>query len=222
MNPLRLLYVLALPLLALCTANLALAPEELKHLEGDPEVTHFAQFSIGLQKSETELEHLGDLKFALFGSVVPITVANFITSIEQEINGYTNSIIHRVVKGVIAQGGFLKKVAWKEYEPIAYERFPCENFQILHNKPGRISLASTQDDTNGMSFFISIPQSTLYFDNKYVVFGQLVLGFDVLQQISETPVNGETPIGEIVITKSVYMDPSSVPMVMDFGAVTGE
>ncbi|KAM9923931.1 hypothetical protein OXX59_004879 [Metschnikowia pulcherrima] len=221
MNPLRFLHFLVFPLLALCGWNYALTADELKHVEGDPLVTHFVTFDVNIYKTATEVEHLGELKFALFGELLPITAAAFITKTEQQTNGYTGSTLHRVVKNTIIQGGYLTKNAWKEYSPIPFEKFPCENFDILHNKPGRISLASTGGNTNGASFFISTGPSTPFFDKKYVAFGQLINGFDVMKKINDVPLDGETPKVEIVIDKASYVD-LSVPMVIDFKAVTKE
>lgn len=222
MNPLRFLSFFLLPLLALCASNMALTAEEQKHVEGDPVVTHFVIFDVSIYKSATEVENLGAMKFALFGELLPITVANFITKTEQTIDGYTNSVLHRVVKDAIIQGGYLKREAWKEYDVIKYDKFPCENFDIRHNKAGRLSLANTGGDTNGCLFFISTSRDTSFFDKKYVAFGQLVLGFDVMKRLNEVKLNGETPVDELVITRAVYTDPSSIPMVLDFSAVTAE
>ncbi|GEQ68104.1 hypothetical protein JCM33374_g1771 [Metschnikowia sp. JCM 33374] len=223
MNPLRFLLFLALPLLALAASNLNnyMTPEEFKHVHDDPEVTHFVTFDVTIYKSETDFEHLGKLKFALFGEHLPVTVANFLTKTEQSTYGYPKSLLHRVVKNTIIQGGYLWRAGYQDYTPVQYEKFPCENFDVLHNKAGRISLANTGGNTNGASFFISTGASTPFFDGKYVSFGQLINGFDVMNKINEVQLNGETPVHEVVITEADYTD-LSVPMVMDFRTVTAE
>lgn len=56
-------------------------------------------------------------------------------------------------------------------------------------------------DTNGCQFFITV-QADPRFDNKHVVFGQVVEGMDIVHMINNTKTNSaEKPLMDVVITQ---------------------
>ncbi|XP_047415619.1 probable inactive peptidyl-prolyl cis-trans isomerase-like 6 isoform X2 [Sciurus carolinensis] len=87
---------------------------------------------------------------------------------------YKGSIFHRVVQNGWIQGG-------------------DENFSIPHNKRGVLGMVNQGHHTNGSQFYITL-QATPYLDRKYVAFGQLIEGTDVLQQLELVPTENERPI----------------------------
>lgn len=61
-------------------------------------------------------------------------------------------------------------------------RVQDENFKHTHTKRGIISMANQGKNTNSSQFFILFaPQSSL--DKRHVVFGEVVEGFDCLDEI---------------------------------------
>jgi len=117
----------------------------------------------------------GNLVLELFASDVPNTVNNFVSLAREGF--YDGLTFHRVIPGFMAQGGC----------PIGdgtggpgYQ-FDDEITEHTH-VAGALSMANSGPNTNGSQFFITYtPQHHL--DGHHSVFGQLVEGMDVLEQI---------------------------------------
>lgn len=78
--------------------------------ERDLEFTHYVTFDISVGD-----EDAGQLKFGLYGRVVPKTVENFYqlskgtTEVQGAKRAYAGSIFHRVIKQFMIQGGDITK-----------------------------------------------------------------------------------------------------------------
>ena len=131
----------------------------------------------------------GNLVLELFAKDVPITVNNFVFLASEGF--YDGTTFHRVIPGFMAQGG--DPTGTGRGNPGYY--FADEFSQYTH-VAGALSMANSGSDTNGCQFFITYtPQHQL--DGKHSVFGQLIEGVDVLQEIRQ----GDT-ITRIVIEES--------------------
>lgn len=184
MQLLFLLFVLAWTALAQPIA-LDLTKDEISHLANDPEVSHKVSFTV-TKTSKSAEEEVGKLVFAMFGSVVPKTVDNFIgLATLAKGYGYKNTLFHRIIKNFVVQGGdFERADGTGGYSIYNKGLFEDENFSLKHNKKGRLSMANAGRDTNGAQFFVLTGDSALSLDGKHVVFGQLILGFDVLEKMN--------------------------------------
>lgn len=190
---------------ALClaaVAGLTLSAEQLKHLKDDPKVTHIVSFDIASIDLKNKIEPIGTLELALFGEKAPITVANFVEKAQSQINGYQNSIFHRIVQDFVIQGGNLMRTS-SGYKPIEFTVFDDEPFLLKHNKQGRLSMANSGPNTNGCQFFITTAKPTPHLDGIHVVFGQLVLGFEALDILNHVETLDSKPVNDITITRSV-------------------
>ncbi|CEP23425.1 unnamed protein product [Cyberlindnera jadinii] len=165
----------------------------------DPPITHYVYFSV--QQGE---DLLGTIKIGLFGSVVPKTVKNFYTLATDGVDGkgYKDTIFHRVIKDFMIQGGDFDKFDGTGGSSIYGPKFADENFNLKHDRVGRVSMANSGKDTNGSQFFITTA-ITSWLNGKHVVFGEVVEGYDVVDKIQGSDTDShDKPTSQIKIIES--------------------
>ncbi len=132
---------------------------------------------------------LGDIKVKLFADKAPITVSNFLAYADSGF--YNGTIFHRVIDNFMVQGGGLtRSMEEKDGRPAIKN----EATNGLKNKRGTLAMARTSDvDSATSQFFINVVDNG-FLDNKgtqpmafgYCVFGEVVSGMDVVDQIRKT------------------------------------
>ncbi|MFJ5770192.1 peptidylprolyl isomerase [Psychrobacillus sp. NPDC093180] len=166
---------------------------------------------------------MGDLKIKLFPEYAPKTVENFLTHAE---NGYYDGIIfHRVIQDFMIQGGDPTGTGMGG-ESIYGEEFEDEFSMNLFNIRGALSMANAGANTNGSQFFIvqaTQPPATVeqlteggwpkeiaeayaknggtpHLDQKHTVFGQVIEGMDVVDQVAAVETGAQDkPVKDITI-----------------------
>lgn len=155
----------------------------------------------------------GTFELELFADLMPVTTGNFIALAESGF--YNDTKFHRVIDGFMIQGGDPNSKG--NDESIYGTGGPSKNVQDefvadekLSNTRGTIAMANTgQPNSGGSQFFINLVDNTgLDFDkppftSKHPVFGRVIKGMEVVDQIGGV----ETKTGDIptdpVIVESV-------------------
>ena len=165
-------------------------------------------------KKATMETSMGTITLELDDAKAPETVANFVQYAKD--GHYDGTIFHRVIDGFMIQGGgFTKDMNQKETrEPIRNEAM-----NGLKNLRGTIAMARTMVvDSATSQFFINLVDNAfLDFQNPtpqgfgYAVFGRVVDGMDVVDQIAKvkTGFSGphqNVPEEAIVIKKVAVSD----------------
>ena len=109
----------------------------------------------------------GDINLELYGTQTPYTVANFVNLAKR---GYYDGLnFHRVIDNFMIQGGC----------PFGTGRGgPGYKFQdefvkeLVHDRPGILSMANAGRNTNGSQFFITHVK-TPWLNGKHTVFGSV-------------------------------------------------
>nr|XP_021503064.1 NK-tumor recognition protein isoform X3 [Meriones unguiculatus] len=129
--------------------------------------------------------------FQLFSDICPKTCKNFLCLCSGEkglgkTTGkklcYKGSTFHRVVKNFMIQGGDFSEGNGKGGESIYGGYFKDENFILKHDRAFLLSMANRGKHTNGSQFFITTKPAP-HLDGVHVVFGLVISGFEVIEQI---------------------------------------
>jgi len=149
---------------------------------------------------------IGRLKLELYKHVVPKTCENFrqLCVGEFKLNrmpiGYKNSIIHRVMKDFMIQGGDFVKGDGNGSLSIFGERFPDENFELKHTQAGLLCMANSGPNTNGCQFYVTCAACP-WLDGKNVVFGAVLdqTSLHVVRKVENVAVSGENNAPRIAV-----------------------
>lgn len=128
----------------------------------------------------------GNIVIELDTNNTPIATNNFVYLAENDF--YNNTIFHRVMKGFMIQGG--DPTGTGSGGP-GY-KFEDEEFEGEYTR-GTVAMANSGPDTNGSQFFIMHQDYDL--PKNYVIFGEVIEGMNVVDQIATTEVT-QSPTGE--------------------------
>ena len=136
----------------------------------------------------------GRMVIELYQDEAPKTVENFVTLAKK---GFYNGIIfHRVIPGFMIQTG----------DPTGTGRGgPGYSFAdefspaLRHDSAGVVSMANAGPNTNGSQFFITLVP-TPFLDDKHSVFGRVIEGQEIAEQIAAAPRDrNDRPLEQIIM-----------------------
>ncbi len=134
---------------------------------------------------------VGELVIELRQDIVGKTCENFRALCTGEKGFDTNSgkplcykgcSVHRVVPGMVCQGGDIINDDGTGGTSIYGGSFEDECFTLRHTGRGVVSMVNSGPDSNRSQFFISFATND-WMDDAHVVFGYVVEGMHVLQKI---------------------------------------
>jgi len=144
---------------------------------------------------------LGRIKLELDGDKAPLTVANFLTYVDEQF--YDGTVFHRVMPDFMIQGGGFEP-GMKQKKTRAPIRNESPNG--LSNERGSIAMARTNDpDSATAQFFINVVDNASLDRPRYCVFGTVIEGMDVVDKIKSVRTSRHSghenvPVDDVVIT----------------------
>ena len=142
----------------------------------------------------------GNIEVSLFEDIAPKACENFKGLAAK---GYYDGIIfHRVIKSFMVQGGDPTGTG-RGGESLWGGPFEDEfSAGVTFDKAGLLAMANAGPGTNGSQFFITtVP--TPWLNNRHTIFGEVVAGYDVVEQIENTKVGpGDRPVEEQKIIRA--------------------
>jgi peptidyl-prolyl cis-trans isomerase A (cyclophilin A) len=152
---------------------------------------------------------MGTIVFELYKDKAPITVRNFIDLANQ---GYYNQVIfHRIIEGFMIQGGDPTGTGMGGHAAEYHEGYGDPNNpdtwaipdefhpELKHDIGGMLSMANSGPNTGGSQFFITVAK-TDWLDNLHSVFGRVMIGIDIVDEISKVETDSnDKPLEDIII-----------------------
>ena len=143
---------------------------------------------------------LGPIKIELDGDKAPVTVANFLSYVDDKF--YDGTVFHRVIPTFMIQGGgFEPGMRQKRTKPAIKNEAP----NGLSNARGTIAMARLTDpDSATAQFFINVVDNGGLDRPRYCVFGKVVEGMDVVDKIKAVATGrrgsyDDVPVQDVVI-----------------------
>ncbi|HZV07414.1 MAG TPA: peptidylprolyl isomerase [Gemmataceae bacterium] len=148
---------------------------------------------------------LGSIKLELDDAKAPVTVANFLSYVDDGF--YNGTVFHRVIPNFMIQGGgFEPGLKQKKTKAAIKNEAP----NGLSNERGSIAMARTSDLHSATAqFFINVVENGGLDDRRspYCVFGKVVEGMDVVDKIKAVSTgrrgpHENVPVEDVVIVSA--------------------
>jgi peptidyl-prolyl cis-trans isomerase B (cyclophilin B) len=146
----------------------------------------------------------GTIVFEFLPDVAPKMVENFKALAKSGF--YDGTTFHRVIPGFMIQGG---DPLSKDGNPAndgtgsGPHKMPAEFTTKYSHKRGIVSTARGSDPNSGSCQFFIMHKDSPHLDNKYTLFGRVLEGMDVVDQIAQVKTEGRNnrPLQNVVMEK---------------------
>ncbi len=146
---------------------------------------------------------MGNVTIQLYNDM-PITSGNFKNLTEHGV--YDGTLFSRVAKGFVIQGGDATPKGI--IVPPIRDELPNKHSNVL----GSVAMAKTSAPNSATSqFFINLRDNSATLDGNYTVFGQVIAGMAVVNQIGQVPIIPQLsatdgkPVQDIMIIKALII-----------------
>ena len=136
----------------------------------------------------------GNFKIELFGDKAPLTVGNFTKLVDEGF--YNGLIFHRVIPNFMVQCGCPHGTGRGGPGYTIRDEFHPD---LKHDSKGMLSMANAGPNTGGSQFFITVAP-TPWLDGKHSIFGKVIEGMEVVDEISKVDKGrNDKPLKDVVI-----------------------
>ena len=141
--------------------------------------------------------NMGTIEIELFADKTPKTVENFVGLANKGF--YDGIIFHRVIADFMLQGGDPTGTG-RGGESLWGGKFEDEFVpELKHDTPGILSMANAGPNTNGSQFFITLVP-TPWLDGKHTIFGKVINGMNVVEDIGKVKTGpGDKPVEDVLM-----------------------
>ena len=181
----------------------ALTPVTIISVELQPKkLEPFKDATIEQLKREVLLTTtFGEITLEMEPDLAPEHVRNFLKLVES--GWYDHTAFHRVIPGFVIQGGLGSTRQGGLHHPADRWVRPLKGeFSRANHVRGTVSMARTDDPNSATTSFFLVVGNAPHLDGKYTIFGKVIEGFEVLDNIQRAPRNGETPRERIEIIEA--------------------
>ena len=164
------------------------------------------KYSSGVHHAEIAVEGYGVITLELDADTAPVTVENFCSLAESGF--YDGLTFHRIISGVMAQGGCpLGNGTGGSGENIQGEFSGNGIENPLKHERGVLSMARSSDPNSASSQFFIMHADATHLDGNYAAFGRVIAGMDTVDALClnahVTDSNGTVPKEDQPVMKEV-------------------
>ena len=143
---------------------------------------------------------LGNMTAEFFPDRAPMHVRQFLRLAAAGV--YDGTAFHRIARGFVIQGGYLPTRATPVDEnQQAFVKTLAPEFNDTPHELGTLSMARGDDPASASTSFFIVLARTTSLDRQYTAFGRIVSGLEVVEKIAAVPVDGETPVSRVEVTR---------------------
>jgi cyclophilin family peptidyl-prolyl cis-trans isomerase len=149
--------------------------------------------------------NMGKFVVELNAERAPLTVANFLKNVDAGY--YTNTIFHRVIPNFIIQAGGFDT----DYKAKTADKVVNESGNGLSNTRTTVGMArNSEPHGSDAQFYVNLYDNAALDPNQtrwgYAVFGKVVQGMEVVDQIGNAPTGSRGPFKEDAPLKNVVIE----------------